>query len=317
MGASQSREEFSRLSAEAVGSRIESLGESYIGISKAIKCGGMSGDVIVDLSENELDDILVDSKLTLMQRKVLKKKLEFIFVSEEMVKTKQNQSDASLHTPEKGVELYKKSSRLNSVIDISWRDLTLFSGAGQKIILGHGSFGTVIKAVWKGRYKVVFDSFSCCFYSVDVLTFLLHCVPSKVAVKVFKSVETLHPRDSYAEACLAAETEARISDLAEQGVDSRDLMLKVYGIAKGPIPEHLNMLSMLSSFEGNMCVGLVMRYEGGGTLHSFLHPDPSSPRTHLSLEDKLRYMRDIAACISDMHTLGNFRTHIYFESLCD
>jgi hypothetical protein len=46
--------------------------------------------------------------------------------------------------------------------------------------------------------------------------------------------------------------------------------------------------------------GLVMRCGmGGGTLHALLHPDSRSP-----LEDKLRYMRDLAACVADMHRLG-------------
>ena len=123
----------------------------------------------------------------------------------------------------------------------------------------------------------------------------------KVAVKVIIPSHKSDAENAYTDACAAAESEANMITTAAQGIDSQDLMVKLYGIVSGAVPAHLTRFGV---GEGAHHVGLVMRYEQGGTLHAHLHPDSSSPRVPLALADQLRFMKDIAACLADLHVYG-------------
>ena len=120
-------------------------------------------------------------------------------------------------------------------------------------------------------------------------------------MKVIISSNDSDAEQGYEDACAAAETEAKMMALAEKGIDCQELMVKLYDIAKGPLPAHLVKFGV----PDENVVGLVMRYEAGGTLHALLHPDKKSPRMPPSLADQLRYMKDIAACLTDLHLFGD------------
>ena len=130
-----------------------------------------------------------------------------------------------------------------------------------------------------------------------------------MAIKIIILSDELETEEAYESACSAAVTEASMMAMAEQGIDSQDLMVKLYGVCKGALPAHLTKFGFS---EGEKHVGLVMRYEAGGALHALLHPDKKSPRVPLSLADQLRYMKDIAACLADLHVFGEIFIHYYF-----
>ena len=94
---------------------------------------------------------------------------------------------------------------------IPWSEIVVDTSLGTKSVIGKGSYGVVLSAVWKGR---------------------------RVAVKVMLPSEDLEPEEAYHEACVAAETEANMITMAEQGIDSQELMVKLYGISHGPLPAH-------------------------------------------------------------------------------
>ena len=125
-----------------------------------------------------------------------------------------------------------------------------------------------------------------------------------MAVKVITPSHIADTEKAFADACAEAESEATMISTAAQGIDSQDLMVKLYGIVSGAVPSQLTTFGVR---EGENHVGLVMRYEPGGTLHTLLHPDSSSPRVPLALVDQLRFMKDIAACLADLHVYG---THL-------
>ena len=122
-----------------------------------------------------------------------------------------------------------------------------------------------------------------------------------MAVKVIIPSHKSNAEKAYADACAEAESEATMITTAAQGIESQDLMVKLYGLVSGTVPAHLSRFGV---GEGELHVGLVMRYEPGGTLHALLHPESSSPRVPVALVDQLRFMKDIAACIADLHVYG-------------
>ena len=96
--------------------------------------------------------------------------------------------------------------------------------------------------------------------------------------------------------CDKAFQEVHVLQEAESKMLYRDCIIRTYGIARGPLPDELSSLfGMQAGIEG---VGIVMRFEGGGSLESFL----SKQR---SLADKLRILEGIARGLTELHGLGN------------
>ena len=99
--------------------------------------------------------------------------------------------------------------QVGAIREIEWHEVIVDNGAGSKVVLGQGSFGVVVNAIWNGR---------------------------RVAVKVITPSDDLDADEAHDVCCLAAETEAEMITKAEQGLDSQELMVKLYGIVRGALP---------------------------------------------------------------------------------
>ena len=64
------------------------------------------------------------------------------------------------------------------------------------------------------------------------------------------------------------------------------------------------VLSSTSLLPLSTGVGIVMRYEGGGSLSQLLHPKSSLMRQPLSLAEKLRIAKAIAEGLAELHAAG-------------
>ena len=106
----------------------------------------------------------------------------------------------------------------SAVRQISWHDVIVDNGAGSKVVLGQGSFGIVVNAMWDGR---------------------------RVAVKVITPSDDLDPDEAFEDSCIAADTEADMITKAQQGLDCQELMVKLYGIAKGPLPAEVTTSTIM------------------------------------------------------------------------
>jgi serine/threonine protein kinase len=86
----------------------------------------------------------------------------------------------------------------------------------------------------------------------------------------------------------------------ESKITYKDCITKVYGICEGRLPVNLCRLMKVSS--GCDGVGIIMRYESGGSLKSIIHPKEA--RFELSITEKLRLLTDIAHGLAEIHTAG-------------
>ncbi|CAM6000696.1 unnamed protein product [Sphagnum balticum] len=89
-----------------------------------------------------------------------------------------------------------------------------------------------------------------------------------------------------------------------KSVESRitnNCTVKVYGLVRGKLPP--NISRELKYSELLDVVGIVMRFEGGGSLQSLIH-NPSSRRHTLDMREKLRLLKGIARGLTELHSIG-------------
>lgn len=85
---------------------------------------------------------------------------------------------------------------------------------------------------------------------------------------------------------------------AENKLKNNNCIIKVYGMCEGLLP--LQICSLLMLPPGTEGIGIVMRYEGGGTLDALIHKS----RTKIKLPEKVRILRDIAYALQELHGMG-------------
>ncbi len=76
---------------------------------------------------------------------------------------------------------------------------------------------------------------------------------------------------------------------------------KIYGLVSGKLPKDICVA--LNIFQGLQAIGIVMRYEGGGSLGQLLS-DVMKNIVKISLEEKLRLLRDITRGLAELHSVG-------------
>ena len=142
-------------------------------------------------------------------------------------------------------------------------------------VLGTGSFGVVVRALWQSR------------------TASGRAGPTiSVAVKVItKSAIAGEGCMTFEKACESALEEAELVARADRDIFNKDAIVRVYGVARGVLPPELRMAFPVASDE---CVGIVMRYEAGGSLAKLLHPPSGTFMATISMVEKLRIAGEIA-----------------------
>lgn len=158
---------------------------------------------------------------------------------------------------------------------LEWADVRVSDASSGKVLLGKGSFGIVIKAETK-----------------------LKLGWKDAAVKVFSQEFDKDYRD----VCDSALQEAGVIASATRYIFNKDGIVNLYGVALGPLTSELS--SFFGLQEGTSRVGIVMRYEAGGTLHDLIHPKPQQMKYDLKLSVKLQVLLGIADTLRDLHAAG-------------
>ncbi len=136
-------------------------------------------------------------------------------------------------------------------------------------VIGRGAYSVVLKS----RYRRV-------IVAVKILTIL-------------NTPETLHK--------LAVDEFTTITN-AESKVLRKDNVIQAIGICQGVLPSVLStMFSIPSGIPG---YGIVLRYEGGGSLEALLYGTPTKLKTILSLQEKIRILMQIASGLDELHSVG-------------
>lgn len=166
------------------------------------------------------------------------------------------------------------------VLNIEWSEIQLPRvDSSRDLILGKGSFGTVIRAIWtKDGIK------------------------KEVAIKVQTQVfRTKKDKREFEKVRKRAGREAFMMMVARSKLDST-LITDVYGIIDGPIP--INIASVLKKKPLESAIGIVMQFQGGGSLDTLILGSKSKVKSILPMCDKVRLLSDVAKAIEDLHSVG-------------
>jgi len=161
-----------------------------------------------------------------------------------------------------------------------WTGVTIES---ENPVLGEGTFGVVIRAVWDRNAGTN--------------------LPSKemeVAIKIVK--RPLSDLDDSSRDKIIQEVIQEVTVLknAEQALHG-DCIAKVYGVAVGNLPSDIARCFNVTA--GNLYIGMLMKFEAGGSLASYIHPKDQLAQT-LSLSEKMDLIVKIANGLSDLHGAG-------------
>ena len=166
-------------------------------------------------------------------------------------------------------------------LSINWKDVYLMSKDSREATIGKGSFGIVVKARWVPKTPAGGMGMA-----------------QEVAIKVFSNglVQSVNFET------LAAKVvkEAKIMKHAERNLVS-DCYVKVYGIAHGTLPR--NLAAAFGVNDGIKAIGLVMRYESGGDLNSYLFTASGQPKIISTLE-KMHLIHGIIRALAEFHAVG-------------
>lgn len=176
------------------------------------------------------------------------------------------------------------SSRTVQIPEISWSNITIENPT--TALLGRGTYGSVVRATYA---KSDMECPGLCFEDVVVKVMIksLHTHPLgysshgqnitlqsslRSPTKASSSKSHLGGDDwsDVPRAMNATVKEASTTLIAESRMAFKDCITKVYGICDGPLPSALCQLLKVS--HKAEALGIVMRHEAGGTLHSLLHP---------------------------------------------
>jgi serine/threonine protein kinase len=119
-----------------------------------------------------------------------------------------------------------------------------------------------------------------------------------VAIKILsRSTVTVNNETEFAEIVMKANNEVTLMVQAERKMIWKDCMVHIYGIIQGQMPRDLSSLFHLP--ENEVGVGIVMSYESGGSLESFLKLNKD-----LTIAFKVKLLSQIARNIAELHLLN-------------
>lgn len=186
----------------------------------------------------------------------------------------------------------------SSVVDIaSTADNSGKNKSGKSVtevdpVIGKGSFGSVIRAIL--HHEDVSAS-----GGVEVVIKVMTKSVSLSSRNLIQDANKDKDKDKDKILRAAISEVSTIID-AESRINYKDCITKIYGICEGPLPEALcRALRVLKAFDA---VGIVMRYEGGGTLHALVHAKNLDQRP--TVIEKLRLLTGIARALAELHTAG-------------
>ena len=185
---------------------------------------------------------------------------------------------------------------------VEWANLTVEADTAEDAVIGHGSFGVVIRGrLMQQGTEVRIDEQTLEKTEVFVQQ------KTDVAVKVLtRAQNSLVSDKEFQKMCDKAFQEVHVLQEAESRMLYRDCIIRTFGIARGQLPDHItSLLGMRSGVEG---VGIVMKFEGGGSLEAYL----SRQR---SMGDKLRVLEGIARGLTELHGLGIIHSDIKPENI--
>lgn len=197
--------------------------------------------------------------------------------------TKQN-TDYSISTKNSAGSLSSTNSNVRDFVPIiDWASLKVISNDKNECIIGKGSFGVVIKGTYVQPSTAVSNNTENVTVAIKVIT---------------KTLQFNARKDTMQNAFKNAIQEVKIVIVAERKIFHKDCIIKVYGVATGALPK--DVCAMMSLGDDTEAIGIVMRYEGGGSLQSLIHR--REPGIYIAMIEKLRILKSIARGLAELHS---------------
>lgn len=164
---------------------------------------------------------------------------------------------------------------------IRWEDIFIVDPL--RCTIGKGSFGVVIRAVLRAslRDQPIMD----------------HKVAIKLMAKAAHELEQ-DEKDHYLRT--AVEEAGIVIDVRNKMI-LKDTIIDIYGVADGVLPFHLS--DALNIHENVPAIGIIMRYEGGGSLSKLIYKRDRT-RESIPMVEKLRLLAGLAQGLAELHSSG-------------
>ena len=178
---------------------------------------------------------------------------------------------------------------------IPWSELFVTAKTPEEAVIGHGSFGTVIRGVYRPNQSPDTE--------IDV------------AVKVMtKALAGVSSDEDFELLCDKAIKEVELIQVAAHRMVFTDCIVAAYGVCRGALPQSQSLNDLFQMPPGELSVGIVMRYEGGGSLENLLAVSRHT-RTVIPMKEKLRLLGDIARGLAELHAVGLVHSDIKPENV--
>ena len=181
--------------------------------------------------------------------------------------------------------------------DIDWNHIIIHNDQNDGEIIGIGGYSKVIRAHLKSNITHT---------TSNVISSTSNQISEvKVAIKIMtNSKRHNNVSDSDFEHYLkkAIEESNFLKDTAKL-IGSTDHIIKSYGVAKGILPpDLLTVLNFKRSQDPIPGIGIVLRYESGGSLDKILHKGFGSKK--IPFQKKMFILKGIARGIAELHAVG-------------
>ena len=146
---------------------------------------------------------------------------------------------------------------------------------GASYIIGQGAYGIVVRGILVDKNR-----------GIDV------------AIKVITRSLALSARQNYETEKKRAIKEAQLIYSAERRMKHKENILRTYGVVSGVVPDELT--SALGIPKGEDAIGIVSKYEKGGSLDKFFLTQRA---VLMPMKEKLQILVDIIAGLVEIHSL--------------
>ena len=158
---------------------------------------------------------------------------------------------------------------------ITWAEVEVIQGGE----LGQGAYGSVVRGRWKRKG----------YEPLEVAVKLICIKPSKDADVKNEQQNLANFQKTLAAATKEANNieKTRSLFLEESCDDAEDVLCKVYAVVSGSLPERLSRPIRSWPRQGTLCVGILLRYEDGGTLKQLIR------KKRVTMKERIRIAASI------------------------